>query len=1200
MAIQAIQSPPILQLTTSGGRRYVIQSEIGAGGMGIVYQALDRLTGNIIALKRVRTDRLVFDDSLDDTVMMQLALAREFTTLAALRHPNIISVLDYGFDNAREPFFTMEYIDHGATLSEAGHGLDLAGQIDLLIQILQALTYLHRHGVLHRDLKPANVLVAAGTAKVLDFGLATRHGDSGAVSGTLAYMAPELFEGGAPSIASDLYAVGVMAYELIAGQHPYADSLMILGQEMYSTPDMTQLAAPVAVRDVIAQLMLRDPDARFQSANAAILAFYRAIDRITPPETDAIRESFLQAAPFIGREAEAALIIESVEQTIATMANPVDTSIRGAAWLIGGESGIGKSRLMEEIRVQTLVKGALVLRGQATNTGGSAYELWHDVLRWLVLLTDLSPLEAGVLYGLFPDLPLLPAQDTQADFVVPELTAEATRLRLFRVVEAVFIRCLEGLQNAASAQAVLIILEDLQWAGAGLGLLNRLLALSGQFPVIFLGSYRSDEMPDLPAQFPSMHHLLIEPLSGTQIAAVSESMLGEAGRDPNMIALLERETEGNLFFLVEVVRTLAEQAGRLEQIGQSALPATVFSERLRNAVQARLARLPNQIRLMLQIAAAVGRMIDLDLLAAIGRAEPGFDLQQWLLTSADYAMIEIHDARWRFVHDKFREGLLDGLLLNARAAIHQKVALGLEQAHPAAVDNLAYHWDLAGNSIKARHFAGLAGDQAVRSGAFKQAVIYLYRALALSEVTPQLDRFAEARLEKRLGEAYLGLDDTRQVRAHLEAAARKFGYPLVTEPAAVRVALVREIAVQFWHRLQALIRPNAGDRPFSPAMRANLSDVASVYHDHMMSSYFLNDGITASYTTVRGLNLVESMALHERKSAAYAGVALVSSLTLPRRVSVAYNRLAVEAAQHTVNSIGKATGLHMVGLVSAGHADWDLAAAALRDSIDYNLTVGDLLRWQYTINILVEIDYLRANYAQSYARNEESVTGSRRYGFDQIETWGYRRRATNLFRQGKVSEAHDWLTAALPFYANHADLINEANAYGLLASIQLREGDRGAAQESAQHVSTILGDRAPLGYYLMDAYNGIAEVRFDDWLTNTSSAVKQAAAAHALRQIDSYGRSFRVGKPRAALFSGQYLWHSGQPDKALIAWQRALRAATVQQMPFERGLTLLALGQHSEETVSRTQYLTAAARQFEQIGTPHELVLAKTTVREAN
>lgn len=150
------------------GQRYQVMSLLGAGGMGGVYRALDRLTGQEVALKQVqlgpdgksragggRKDAQPNSNTALRT--FRLALAHEFRTLATLRHPNIVGVLDYGFDAAREPFFTMQLLRQPSDLLTAARGAELPDKLSLLAQLLRALVYLHRHNIIHRDLKPRKV-----------------------------------------------------------------------------------------------------------------------------------------------------------------------------------------------------------------------------------------------------------------------------------------------------------------------------------------------------------------------------------------------------------------------------------------------------------------------------------------------------------------------------------------------------------------------------------------------------------------------------------------------------------------------------------------------------------------------------------------------------------------------------------------------------------------------------------------------------------------------------------------------------------------------------------------------------------------------------------------------------------------------------------------------------------------------------------
>ena len=222
------------------GGRYELLDRLGVGGMGEVYRSRDRLTDGIVALKRAlrdstrtagltdaplrrmagegRTTRfpgLTTPESLN--IKTQLTLASEFRVLSSLRHPNIVSVLDYGFEANGSPFFTMQLLSDPVTIVAAAREQPLDVQLDLLFQVLYALSYLHRHGIVHRDLKPSNMLVMGRShVTVLDFGVSGL--PEYTVAGTLGFMAPEVLRGERPTPASDFYSVGGIAYEMLTGE----------------------------------------------------------------------------------------------------------------------------------------------------------------------------------------------------------------------------------------------------------------------------------------------------------------------------------------------------------------------------------------------------------------------------------------------------------------------------------------------------------------------------------------------------------------------------------------------------------------------------------------------------------------------------------------------------------------------------------------------------------------------------------------------------------------------------------------------------------------------------------------------------------------------------------------------------------------------------------------------------------------------
>ena len=770
------------------GRRYQLQYKLGAGGMGAVYVATDRLTGEIVALKRVSARR----DSLDNA-SLRLALTREFQTLASLRHPNVIGVLDYGFDALRQPYFTMALLDSAVSLRDAGLRLPLMRKLDLILQLLQALVYLHRRGVIHRDLKPDNVLVTAdGQLKVLDFGLAVvnAQGGNGQYAGTLRYMAPEVLHGETPEPASDLYSVGVMAYELLTGRHPFggANSQELLDNILMVPPDMTGIdiltsgelsyvarqgpaieaasdetlkravidldtitdrtilfddtvvqdeiptsvirpedfvrgrAAPDStpasdnpfVR-ILQRLLAKYPERRYQNARDVIDDLRAAMGDASPPETDAIRESFLQSARFVGRDHE----LDRLSLALAEATQGI-----GSRWLVGGESGVGKSRLLDELRTMAMVQGVAVLRGQAVSEGGLPYQVWREPLRQALLGLNADDADLAVLKQIVPDVDrLLDRAVTDA----PTLDAAEARERLLATICRVF-----KAYALANPGGVLVLLEDVQWDAKSLNVLHELEPSQQNVPLLVVCSYRNDEAPDLPQGLDGCQRLELKRLSPASIVELSESMLGAAGRNPRVVELLQRETEGNVFFLIEVARVLAEEAGGLDQIGLLPLPKRVFAGGVQALLQRRLDQVPLAYRPLLQLAAIHGRQLDMALMAHLA---DGTGVDDWLTACANAAVMDAQDGRWRFAHDKLREQVLATLPADARAALYEQVAEAVEVVYADTLTQqaaaLAYLWSNTGRHDRAYHYMVLAAEAALVISAYLDAERFYNHALAM-------------------------------------------------------------------------------------------------------------------------------------------------------------------------------------------------------------------------------------------------------------------------------------------------------------------------------------------------------------------------------------------------------------------------------------------------------------------------------------
>jgi serine/threonine-protein kinase len=251
--------------------RYRIQRKLGAGGMADVYLAEDQELGRRIAIK-ILNGRHANDDQFIER------FRREAKNAAALNHPNIVSIYDRG--EAEDTYYiAMEYLD-GRTLKEliVGRG---AAPINVAIeyarQILSALRFAHRHGIVHRDIKPHNVLVdGEGRVKVTDFGIAragtSQMTEAGSIVGTAQYLSPEQARGGEVDPRSDLYSLGVVLYELLTGKTPFDGEtpVEIAMKHLSTTPKPPSKLRPDVPREldmVVMRALAKNPDDRYQSAD---------------------------------------------------------------------------------------------------------------------------------------------------------------------------------------------------------------------------------------------------------------------------------------------------------------------------------------------------------------------------------------------------------------------------------------------------------------------------------------------------------------------------------------------------------------------------------------------------------------------------------------------------------------------------------------------------------------------------------------------------------------------------------------------------------------------------------------------------------------------------------------------------------------------------------------------------------------------
>ena len=1183
--------------------RYHLLNEVGRGGMGVVYRATDRLLQRQVAVKRVLAKTVVagrqtevwshrqttalavaptpqpaYSAQVGDTDPNDLALANEFRFLASLRHPNIVSVLDFGFDEETHPYYGMDWLPNARTIFDVSRERPPSARIDLIVPVLHALVYLHRQGIFHCDLKPGNILVTQeNSVKVLDFGIAEYRGGldhSGLIYGSAAYLAPEVLEGARPGEASDLYSLGTVMYEVFAGRHPYlaADRDAMIIRVVRDTPDYEPLAAAGVddrLIDIVQRLLSKAPGHRPGAADVlSVLA--DVVGRSDVTETVETRESLLQSARFVGRESQLAQLLSAWR----------DTCRHGKPqlWLVGGESGVGKSRLTDELRIHALVSGALVMRGQAVDRGAASHQLWRDIARYLALRGDLTPFDESVLKAIVPDISALvghPVPDT------PELEAQASEERLKRLVVTLLTRY---------ERPTLLILEDLHWAGSvNLSLLQRVTEDISNRPMMIVASYRSEEAPYLKDLFPYAHHIQLERFAKNELVALARSVIGETatGQAASLVDLLYLETAGNAFFAVEALRSLAQQAGSLDNVGRVPVSREVLGGSLDSLIRFKLKRIPAPLQRPLQLAAIQGRVIDVAVLEAAAGQE--HDIGLLLSVASAQGIVAPHDDTYRFAHDKIREGLIGSIEPTAVPALHEQIAAAIERVHADTIAEhaaaLALHWRDAGTRPdKERHFAGMAGRQFLERGSYKEAIAHLTRALDLYGINP--DRSAPiAELERALGESYFSDGQMEEARASLAKSAGLLGAAVPKTPSGMVVGLVKELLVQIAHRMlpARLYKRDEGE-----ARKALLASLCYERLSHII--FFENRTVPLLYASMRCLNLAETAPPSPELARAYGTICYSIGLVPQYPLAHFYER----------KSLGVADLLQQQGLPAEPWV-WEITAyfysskgefatsvERYQKGAEQAMSIGYLSRW-LECSTLLWMDYYRMGLFDK-ARELREITHAHaiQTGNEHAMGWAFLGIAEYALLRGALDEAEEFLDKSQRV-THRLGYTERAWMHGLAARLHTMRGNFPAMKQAAASALALLKEvPLPNAFYTQEGYTATAEalLAMAEHPERPGSDRDTIAADTklAMKRLRAFGKVFPASRPHVHRVEGWYAWQHGRHDQARQHWTRAIKEADRFNKVYEKALAHYDIGRFDANGAG---HLKQAYEIFERLGFKH-------------
>lgn len=714
------------------GGRYRVESMLGQGAFGRVWRVADDESGQGFALKELLAGA-TGDGGEDEAAG---GLASEFVTLSRLKHPNIVGVHDYGElpDGAR--YLVMELVPGEDVFEKLKRGpLPRDEAIRVLLGLAQGLHLLHSRLFVHCDIKAENVRVTtAGEPKLMDFGLLHQLGTPAtAVQGTVAYMAPEMIQGGVIDARTDLYSFGVLAYEMFTGALPFEGdtALDVMQQHLHAAPKEPSwyLDLPSELDGFVLGLLAKDPRARPASAAAAAQALAKLAGKDLPPLPVSARTSYLYAARLVGRDAESRALDE------------VRTGLkekRGAAVMLSGVGGEGKTRLLEEFRLRVKLDRLAWAAGQCRKEGLAPLAPMVEALGSLEARTpqELRAKHGNTLAFLLPQL-------RQRGFTPPTFTnPQQAKLALFETVTT-------WLRALADTAPFVLCLEDLHAAdGATLELLNHLVRTLQGAPCVVFATFRSNEVERTSIVYATVdegltRHIALGGLARPHVDELLGATLDQHQLSAPFVDELYAHSKGNAFFLIEALRAFVEASELTQSAGVwTAAEAVTVPKDIDEVVHRRLRHLPAELLTLTRTLAPVGRHLDAKLVGALVGVSAA-ELAEKLDSLVERQYLVRHGAHHFFSHQTVRDRIYQDTEEPTRQAAHQKIAQLLESkitgAAPAA-SQLAHHYKRGQDRDRAIDFFLVAAREAAAKQQLLEATQMLGEGAELLEASARKDR----------------------------------------------------------------------------------------------------------------------------------------------------------------------------------------------------------------------------------------------------------------------------------------------------------------------------------------------------------------------------------------------------------------------------------------------------------------------------
>ena len=909
---------------------------------------------------------------------------------------------------------------------------------------------------------------------------------------------------------------------------------------------------------------------------------YRVIRRIAQSVQDGrIFKQRINSA-LVGRTKEFATAQEAVSRLLQG---------QGSILSIIGEAGVGKSRLVAEVRQNCPLDSLFWFEGRALSYGQKiSYWPFHEIFwnfagineedseesAWQKLAARTWPLFGDETGDILPFLASLIGLETKGQFAekITHLDGEAIGHQIYKAARRFFERLSTGTPTV-------LAFEDLHWADeSSAALLEHLLPLVERWPLLFLISSRPYQDSPLPSfrQVAQGDHadryteLALGPLSKAESAQLARNLLEVERMPADVQTMILNKAGGNPFFLEEILRSLIDSDVVIfdpdgsrwqatQEIKSIAIPDTV-----QGVIMARVDRLDRDARRVLQAASVIGRSFYYRVLEVVETVDA--PLNQ-LLGELEHAQLIRHkptgpEVEYIFNHALAQDAIYQSMLFRKRRDLHSRVGRAIEKLFPERLEEfygvLAYHYARAEEWEKAQEYLFKAGDKAGNVAADAEALTHYEQALAAYARVfgDQWDPVQRAVLARKMGEAHFRRGEHEQALAQFQQAFHFLGRPGIPAPhlptiLALGVEMVAQAAHRIWPR--RYIKTSQGPVSLAVEEEARLQNLLGWIFLFTERERFL-------WASLRRLNFSEMSGFEPGIAAGGASVAVVWDMIPLLSLAASYHR----RASYKANQAGN---LNSLGIANQGFAFHELNLGNFEESTAFALRSEDVFRRSGDLHglgnalNLLAFNLIHQGIMQDSLAIIDELIATGRDGADiQLVCWGTIGRGFALERLGRFEEAEPALLEGIGIADMLPDYYWKILGHCYLASSKLRQGKLDEVWDNLEVAQSVYDKRGIGGPALYQLRVLQAEAHFSAvGHSKGQERTRHLKQGHkSLKTALKLSKSYRLFQAETLRLQGTGQWLQGKPDKARMSWNQSLEIAGELKQQFELGRTYLEIG----------------------------------------